>query len=118
MSHRFHASRGILTLTLAVVIAAALLIPSYVTAQAQQAATKAPAQAWTKKTPDGQPDLQGIWSTSTGGVQLERNVNCGTKEFFTPAELALPAAQRCPGTGTAAAAAAPAGRGGAGGGAA
>jgi hypothetical protein len=29
-------------------------------------------------------------------VPLERPVNCGTKEFYTPQELALPQNQRCP----------------------
>ena len=82
-----------------------LLIPASVVAQAQQAAAKAPAQAWTKKTPDGQPDLQGYLVHIDGCVPLERNVNCGTKEFYTAAELGLPAAQRCPPPGTAAAAA-------------
>jgi len=39
------------------------------------------------KTPDGQPDLQGIWSTLTS-VPLERPANLGAKEFYTPEELA------------------------------
>lgn len=38
------------------------------------------------KTPDGQPDLQGIWSTLTS-VPLERPANLGAKEFYTPEEL-------------------------------
>src|SRR5262245_20612683 len=109
MIDRFRASTGVLK-ALAVVVAVALLIPAGSAAQAQQATSKAPAQAWTKKTPDGQPDLQGIWSTSTGGVPLERNANCGSKEFYTPEELKLPANQRCPAP-AAAGAAAPAGRG-------
>lgn len=44
----------------------------------------------TPKTPDGQPDLQGIWSTLTS-VPLERPANLGAKEFYTPEELAAPA---------------------------
>jgi hypothetical protein len=39
------------------------------------------------KTPDGQPDLTGIWSNSTT-VPLERPANLGTKEFYTPEEIA------------------------------
>jgi hypothetical protein len=97
---------------LAVLIAIALLIPATVAAQAQQQAAKTTAKAWTpKKTSDGQPDIQGFWSTTTN-VPLERPANCGAKEFYTPEELALPQAQRCPAVAPAAGAAAPAGRGG------
>ncbi|HLH32466.1 MAG TPA: hypothetical protein VKY31_14775 [Terriglobia bacterium] len=42
------------------------------------------------KTPDGQPDLQGIWSTLTS-VPLERPANLGAKEFYTPEEMAAQA---------------------------
>ena len=42
------------------------------------------------KTPDGQPDLQGVWSTLTS-VPLERPANLGAKEFYTPEELAAQA---------------------------
>jgi hypothetical protein len=42
------------------------------------------------KTADGQPDLQGIWSTLTT-VPLERPANLGAKEFYTPEELAAQA---------------------------
>src|ERR1700686_4050382 len=47
----------------------------------------ASAQAWTKKTPDGHPDLQGFWSSQTT-APLERDVNCGAKEFWTAEEMA------------------------------
>jgi hypothetical protein len=39
-----------------------------------------------QKTPDGQPDLQGYWTTSTY-IPLERPKGV-TKEFYTPAEMA------------------------------
>src|SRR5262245_22709710 len=71
--------------------AAVLLLPAGAAAQARQSAAPAKtamaAKAWTKKTPDGQPDLQGFWSSSTA-VPLERPVNCGTKEFWTDEEIA------------------------------
>ncbi|HXP88501.1 MAG TPA: hypothetical protein VN841_27475 [Bryobacteraceae bacterium] len=44
------------------------------------------------RTTDGQPDLQGVWSTATT-VPLERPANLGAKEFYTPEELAANAAR-------------------------
>jgi hypothetical protein len=114
MSDRFRTSSALIG-ALAVIISVPL------SGFAQQTARPAPA----KKTADGQPDIRGVWSMNTN-VPLERPVNCGTKEFYTPQELALPQNQRCPAPaaaagnpGGAAAAAAPGrgGRGGAGGGA-
>ena len=59
MSDRFRASAG----KLAVVVAVALLIVTAAVVQAQQTAPKTPAKVWTKKTPDGQPDLpRSVWS--------------------------------------------------------
>ena len=47
-----------------------------------------PARAWTPpRTPDGHPDLQGIWSNSTV-TPLERPRDLAGKEFFTPEEAA------------------------------
>jgi len=44
--------------------------------------------AWTvPRTPDGQPDLQGYWTNDTY-TPLERPVELGDKEFFTPDEAA------------------------------
>ena len=40
-----------------------------------------------KKTPDGQPDIQGIWNNSTI-TPLERPADLAGKAFFTPAEAA------------------------------
>src|SRR6185295_9227712 len=85
MTRRFHA-------VLAALIAIALLLTMNAQAQSRQSqqsqpAGKAPAQAWAKKTPDGQPDLQGFWSSSTA-TPLERPANCGTKEFWTDEEMA------------------------------
>src|SRR5262245_9863873 len=87
MSDRFHASQGAVALAVALVIAVALLIPVSAVAQTPQTASKPPVQAWTKTTPDGQPDLQGFWSSQTN-TPLERDVSCGTKEFWTDEEMA------------------------------
>jgi hypothetical protein len=71
---------------------AALLILAMVAAPmfGQAVAKSAPAasKSYTPpKTPDGQPDLTGIWSNSTT-VPLERPANLGAKEFYTPEEIA------------------------------
>jgi hypothetical protein len=43
---------------------------------------------WTApRTPDGQPDLQGVWD-SASMTPLERPVELGNKEFYTPTEAA------------------------------
>jgi hypothetical protein len=49
---------------------------------------KAPAgSGWTKRTPDGQPDLQGIWSGATI-TPFERPAALGNKAVLTDAEVA------------------------------
>jgi len=58
---------------------------------AQTANAKAPAKAATgafkaPRTPDGVPDLQGVYSNSSA-VPLERPANLGAKEFYTDAEM-------------------------------
>ena len=68
MSYRFLAAAGVL------VILAALPAPA--------------AKNWTAPhTPDGQPDLQGIWSNATI-TPLERPKELVEKEFFTEKEAA------------------------------
>lgn len=54
------------------------------------------------KTPDGKPDLQGVWSTLTS-VPLERPANLGSKEFYTPEEMAARAQRPAGGGGRGAA---------------
>ena len=87
MSDQFGRSNGVRTVGLAAVIAVALLISLNAIAQTQKPAVTAQAKAWTKKTPDGQADLQGFWSSQTG-TPLERDPACGTKEFWTDEEVA------------------------------
>lgn len=57
-------------------------------ASAQSRAAKTTSKNWTPpKTPDGQPDLQGIWTNVTL-TPLERPRDLGDKQFFTPQEAA------------------------------
>jgi len=73
MTHRFLAS---------ICAVASLLIAS-----THLAAQPTPAKWIPPRTPDGQPDLQGIWSTSTL-TPLERPPDLAGKPVLTPAEAA------------------------------
>ena len=78
MKHRFLHS----TAALAVTLAAVSLVPV-----AAQTRVTSPAK-WTQpRTPDGQPDLQGIWSNATI-TPFERPRDLAGKEFFTEQEAA------------------------------
>src|SRR5438874_6055229 len=86
MSHRL----PVLTVAFVGVILVALVVQLPVAAQTPSSAAKAPAaaKAWTPpRTPDGKPDLQGIWTNNTL-TPLERPKNLGAKEFYTDQEIA------------------------------
>jgi|SRR5690242_18399438 hypothetical protein len=97
MSRRFPSAISVV----AVALAAALLAPPRLTAQSSSAAKPTPppkasavakaapaAKTYTvPRTPDGQPDLQGVWDYRTI-TPLERPKDLGNKAFFTEAEAA------------------------------
>jgi hypothetical protein len=73
--------------------ALALLSADLVGAQAPSKATSS-AKKWTVgRTPDGQPDLEGVWDAASM-TPLERPVELGNKAFYTPEELAAYEKQR------------------------
>jgi hypothetical protein len=72
-------------LSLATLVVLILLAPLCAWAQNAQTGTAAPA-AWTLgRTPDGQPDLQGFWTTQTF-TPLERPEHLAGQEFYTEEE--------------------------------
>lgn len=80
MNHRSLISTAILFTV------AAVLLLAPVAGQAPKATVAG--KAWTPpRTPDGQPDLQGIWSNATL-TPLERPKALGSKEFYTDQEFA------------------------------
>jgi hypothetical protein len=85
MNHKSAAPRiGALTaglLAITALVAGQALAPVAKTANTTK-------KAWTTpRTPDGHPDLQGVWTNSTR-TPLQRAKDLGTKEFYTEAELA------------------------------
>ena len=85
MRHRFLIPMG----CLAVVIAIVWLAPGSASGQAPVSPAKAvpAAKASILRTPDGRPDLQGIWSFATI-TPLERPAELADKPFFTEKEAA------------------------------
>ena len=87
MNHRILTSMG------GLVSALALLAPLPLAAQAPAATNVAAAASALARTPDGKPDLQGVWDFKTI-TPMERPRELGTKEFFTPAEAEAYAKKR------------------------
>src|SRR5262252_1831869 len=80
---RSRALTSMVALVLAIVPAA-----GQTTKEAPKAKTAAAAKGtWTpQRTPDGQPDLQGVWTNNTV-TPLQRPKELAGKEFYTEAEL-------------------------------
>jgi len=68
-------------LRFSIAVAVVAVLPAF----AQTPAAKAGSKAWTTKTIDGVPDLQGIWTNVTV-TPLERPRDLDGKPFFTPEE--------------------------------
>src|SRR5712671_3221297 len=98
MNHRLATALGVAAL--AIVLTAIFLAPTVTAGQVKEgvnavtiAAPKTNAKPWVlKKTPDGQPDLQGYW-TNNSIIPLQRP-NGVTKEFYTQEEFLAKAKQQ------------------------
>src|ERR1700683_3505087 len=87
MSHRFlHSSSALATVGGAVVLPPACLSAQTPSTAAAKNAVKTKA-AVERKTPDGQPDLQGYWTNLTF-TPFARPEKYGNREFVTDAETA------------------------------
>src|SRR6185369_10552133 len=83
-----------------IALVAVVSLASTLAAQAQVTAKPAPAaKAWTMpRTPDGKPDLQGVYSNATT-VPVARPAYLGAKEFYTDEADKVASAAAAPGRG-------------------
>jgi hypothetical protein len=70
-------------------LVATLALGSTISVSAQGFSKSSPAaKGWSAgRTPDGQPDLEGVWDAASM-TPLERPVELGNKQFYTPEEMA------------------------------
>jgi len=88
MSHRRFVSILSLGLPAALISLSAWPAAAQAVAKAAPAKNTGAAKGWTlPRTPDGQPDLQGIWNSSSI-TPLERPVELGTKDVYSKEEAA------------------------------
>jgi len=88
MTHRSRVAAGTLTLAVFfVLVAPAARAQSGLQAVDQAAAALAPKGWSAPRTPDGHPDLQGIY-TNVSLTPLQRDKELGNQEFFSPQEAA------------------------------
>jgi hypothetical protein len=87
MSHRSLASTAFAALVASIVVTWLSQAPTAGQTQSPAKSTAA-GKSWTlPHTPDGKPDLQGIWTDNTL-TPLERPKNLGAREFYTDQEFA------------------------------
>lgn len=88
MGDRFLTSAGSLAMVLALIQGTTVAVAGQSSPASARAKSPAPTKTWTApRTPDGQPDLQGVWE-SNGATPLERPKALEGKEFLTDAEVA------------------------------
>ena len=75
------------TISLFLTLLACAALTAQTTKAPRAGAQRAPQAGELRKTPDGQPDLQGVWNFSTI-TPLERSAEFAGREFMTDAEAA------------------------------
>jgi hypothetical protein len=95
MSHRYlHITSYSLVIAATFLLVPAAPAPGQTSSPRAKSKTPPAGKAWTPpRTPDGRPDLEGIWSTASL-TPLERLPEQGDKQFFTPEEAAAWEKQR------------------------